>query len=76
MWMLEDLYLAKNYNAQGKVYGFVCYSNVKNVEKLTKALNDISLVLIRSLQRLLGLRILLRRGGKVSICMFLSEEKV
>lgn len=55
MWMLEDLYLTKNYNAQGKVYGFVCYSNVKNVEKLTKALNDVSLVLIGSLQRLLGL---------------------
>lgn len=59
-WMLEDLCLAKNYNAQGKVCGFVYYSNVKNVEKLTKALNDVSLVLIGSLQRLLDLQILLR----------------
>jgi len=45
--MLEDLYLAKNYNAYGKVYGYVCYSNVENVDKTTMALNDVSFVAYR-----------------------------
>jgi len=40
--ILEDLYVAKNYNAQGKVYGFVRFGKVKNVAKLTKALNEVS----------------------------------
>ena len=40
--IFEDLYVAKNYNVQGKVYGFVCFGKVKNVAKLTKALNEVS----------------------------------
>ena len=39
--ILEDLYVTKNYNAQGKVYGFVRFGKVKNVAKLTKALNEV-----------------------------------
>lgn len=34
--------MPKKYNAQGKVYGFVCFRNIKKVGKLTKALNDVS----------------------------------
>ena len=40
--ILEDLFVARKFNAQGKAYGFVRYGNVKNVEKLTKALNDVT----------------------------------
>ena len=40
--ILEDLFVAKNFNEQGKAYGFARYGKVKNVEKLTKALNDIT----------------------------------
>ncbi|GAU15594.1 hypothetical protein TSUD_108530 [Trifolium subterraneum] len=39
--MLEDIYVASKRNIYGEVYGFVKFSNVKNVNKLTKALNDV-----------------------------------
>ncbi|PNX83588.1 RNA recognition motif [Trifolium pratense] len=39
--ILEDVYVAKKKNKYGEPYGFVRFSNVKNVPKLTKALNDV-----------------------------------
>ncbi|PNX70113.1 RNA recognition motif, partial [Trifolium pratense] len=39
--MLEDVYVANKKNKYGEPYGFVRFSNVKNVPKLTKALNDV-----------------------------------
>lgn len=40
--ILENLFVATKFNAQGKAYDFVPYGKVKNVEKLTKALNDVT----------------------------------
>ncbi|KAK2402847.1 heterogeneous nuclear ribonucleoprotein A0 [Trifolium repens] len=37
--ILEDVYVAKKRNRFGEPYGFVKFSNVKDVTKLTKALN-------------------------------------
>jgi len=45
--ILEALFVARNYNAQGKIYGFMHYSNVRNVEKLTKALNVVTIGVFR-----------------------------
>ncbi|GAU22961.1 hypothetical protein TSUD_247050 [Trifolium subterraneum] len=39
--ILEDIYVASKRNVHGEVYGFVKFSNVKNVHKLTKALNEV-----------------------------------
>ncbi|MCH87933.1 hypothetical protein A2U01_0008814, partial [Trifolium medium] len=39
--MLEDVYVAKKRNKYGQPYGFVKFSNVKNVSKMTNALNDV-----------------------------------
>jgi hypothetical protein len=40
--ILEDVYVAKKRNIHGKPYGFVKFSNVKDVTKLEKALNAVS----------------------------------
>jgi hypothetical protein len=37
--ILEDIYVANKRNIHGEVYGFVKFSNVKDVNKLLKALN-------------------------------------
>ncbi|GAU23620.1 hypothetical protein TSUD_386090 [Trifolium subterraneum] len=37
--MLKDVYVAKKRNIYGEPYGFVKFSNVRNVDKLLKALN-------------------------------------
>ncbi|PNX76677.1 hypothetical protein L195_g032634, partial [Trifolium pratense] len=39
--MLEDVFVAKKTNRYGEPYGFVKFSNVKDVSKLTKALNAV-----------------------------------
>ncbi|PNY07495.1 cysteine-rich receptor-like protein kinase, partial [Trifolium pratense] len=39
--ILEDVYVAKKRNKYGQPYGFVKFSNVKNVSKMTKALNNV-----------------------------------
>jgi hypothetical protein len=40
--ILEDVYVAKKRNMHGKPYGFLKFSNVKDVTKLEKALNAVS----------------------------------
>jgi hypothetical protein len=40
--ILEDVYVAKKRNMHGKPYGFVKFSNVRDVTKLEKALNAVS----------------------------------
>jgi hypothetical protein len=39
--MLEDIYVARKRNRYGEPYGFVKFSNVRNVTKMTKALNAV-----------------------------------
>jgi hypothetical protein len=39
--ILEDVYVAKNRNLRGQPYGFVKFSNVRDVTKLLKALNAV-----------------------------------
>jgi hypothetical protein len=39
--MLEDVYVAKKRNKNGEPYGFVRFSNVRDVSKMTKALNAV-----------------------------------
>ena len=39
--ILEDVYLAKKRNVNGGVFGFVRYGNVKDFDKLLKALNNV-----------------------------------
>ncbi|XP_045830922.1 uncharacterized protein LOC123922227 [Trifolium pratense] len=39
--ILEDVYVAKKRNKFGQPYGFVKYFNVKNVSKMTNALNNV-----------------------------------
>jgi len=39
--MMEDVYLAKKRNVNGGVFGFVRYGNVRDVDKLLKALNNV-----------------------------------
>ncbi|GAU38018.1 hypothetical protein TSUD_395770 [Trifolium subterraneum] len=39
--ILEDIYVANKRNIHGEVYGFAKFSNVKNVHKLAKALNEV-----------------------------------
>ena len=39
--VLTDVYVARQRNARGQVYGFVRFSNVKNANKLSKALNNV-----------------------------------
>ena len=39
--IMEDIYLAKKRNVNGAVFGFVRYSNVKDLDKLLKAVNNI-----------------------------------
>jgi len=39
--IMEDIYLAKKRNVNGVVFGFVRYSNVKDLDKLLKAVNNI-----------------------------------
>ncbi|KAK2354954.1 heterogeneous nuclear ribonucleoprotein A0 [Trifolium repens] len=39
--ILEDVYVARNRNRYGELYGFVKFSNVRDVDKMTKALNAV-----------------------------------
>lgn len=39
--MLEDVVVPSKRNVYGKLYGFVRYSNVKDVSKLLKAVNAV-----------------------------------
>ncbi|KAK2421300.1 heterogeneous nuclear ribonucleoprotein A0 [Trifolium repens] len=39
--ILEDVYVARNRNRYGEPYGFVKFSNVRDVAKMTKALNAV-----------------------------------
>ena len=39
--MMEDVYLARKRNVNGGVFGFVRYGNVKDVDKLLKAVNNV-----------------------------------
>ncbi|PNX77214.1 putative sulfate transporter [Trifolium pratense] len=39
--ILEDVFVAKKRNRYGQPYGFVKFSNVKNVSKMTNALNNV-----------------------------------
>ena len=39
--MMEDIYLARKWNVNGSVFGFVCYYKVKDVDQLLKALNNV-----------------------------------
>jgi len=38
---LTDVFIARRRNARGHIYGFVCFSNVKNASKLSIALNNV-----------------------------------
>jgi hypothetical protein len=40
--MLEDVFVANNRNVYGDVYGFVRYAKVRDVDKLLKAVNNVS----------------------------------
>jgi hypothetical protein len=40
--ILEDVYVARKRNKLGQPYGFVRFSNVRDITKLTKALNAVS----------------------------------
>jgi hypothetical protein len=40
--ILEDVYVARKRNKRGQPYGFVRFSNVRDIPKLTKALNAVS----------------------------------
>jgi hypothetical protein len=40
--ILEDVYVARKCNKRGQPYGFVRFSNVRDITKLTKALNAVS----------------------------------
>jgi hypothetical protein len=40
--ILEDVYVARKRNTRGQPYGFVRFSNVRDITKLTKALNAVS----------------------------------
>ncbi|MCI24963.1 RNA recognition motif, partial [Trifolium medium] len=40
--MLEDVYVPKKRNKRGEPYGFVKFSNVRDVTKLTSALNTVN----------------------------------
>jgi hypothetical protein len=40
--ILEDVYVARKRNKRGQPYGFVRFSNVRDITKLTKALNVVS----------------------------------
>jgi len=39
--ILEDVFVANKRNINGKVFGFVCYAKVRDVDKLLKALNNV-----------------------------------
>jgi len=39
--MLSDVYVARYRNARGQVFGFVRFVNVKNIDKLSQALNNV-----------------------------------
>jgi len=39
--ILEDVFVANNRNRNGEVYGFVRFANVRDVDKLLKALNNV-----------------------------------
>ena len=39
--ILTNVFLARQRNSRGRVYGFARFSNVKNIEKLSQALNNI-----------------------------------
>ena len=39
--VMEDVYLARKCNVNGGVFGFVRYDNVKDVDKLLKAVNNV-----------------------------------
>lgn len=40
--ILDNLFLSRKRNKQGHIYGFARYANVRDVEKLLKALNDVT----------------------------------
>jgi hypothetical protein len=39
--ILEDVFVARNRNMSGEVYGFVCYAKVRDVNKLLKVINSV-----------------------------------
>jgi hypothetical protein len=39
--ILEDIYVARKRNKQGQPYGFVRFSNIRDIAKLSKALNAV-----------------------------------
>lgn len=39
--ILSDVYISRHRNVRGQTYDFVRFANVCNVEKLTKALNNV-----------------------------------
>jgi len=39
--ILNDVFLARQQNSSGQVYGFVRFANVRNVDKLSQALNNV-----------------------------------
>jgi len=39
--ILADVYVSRNRNASKQVFGFVCFTNVRNVDKLNEALNKV-----------------------------------
>jgi len=39
--ILSDVYVARQLNSRGQVYGFVRFMNVRNKDKLTQALNNV-----------------------------------
>jgi hypothetical protein len=39
--IMEDVYLARKRNVNGALFGFVCYTKVKDVDKLLKAVNNV-----------------------------------
>lgn len=39
--ILSDIYVARKLNYRGQVYGFVRFENVRNIEKLASALNNV-----------------------------------
>jgi len=39
--ILTDVFVARQWNVRGQVFGFVRFSNVKNADKLSQALNNV-----------------------------------
>jgi hypothetical protein len=39
--ILSDVYIARKRNFRGQTYGFLCFLNVRNIDKLAFALNNV-----------------------------------